>query len=67
MKLAELVKDWRIYELDEKECKVWYREYPCFVCWEEKRGTCNHDIGNLYTTENESGTLEEMIAWCEKN
>lgn len=67
MKLVKCVNDFRIYELEEMECTENYRCYPCFVCWLEKVGTLNDDIGNLLTTENECGSLDDMIAWCENN
>ena len=67
MKFVKSVGDYRIYELDERECKEHFRVYPTFVCWEEKLGTINRDIGNMSLTENESETIEEMTEWCEKN
>lgn len=67
MKFVKRVNDYRIYELEEKECKDNYRSYPCYVCWLEEVGTCNDDIGNLNTDENECGTLAEMSEWCERN
>lgn len=67
MKFVKRVADFRIYELDQRECKEHFRAYPCFVCWEEKPGTINDDIGNMHFTENESETIEEMEQWCEEN
>lgn len=67
MKFVKRVGDFRVYELDERECKQHFRSYPTFVCWEEKVGTLNRDIGNMSLTENESETIEEMTEWCEKN
>lgn len=67
MKFVTTVGDYRIYELDQRECKQHYRAYPTFACWEEKPGRTNPDIGDMSLTENESETIEEMTEWCEKN
>ena len=67
MKFVKSVGDFRIYELNPKECDRHYRVYPTFVCWEERLGTTNPDIGDLDYSENESETLKEMTEWCEKN
>lgn len=64
--MAKFIKtegDFSIYELDARECKQHFREYPTFVCWDKD----NHeDIGNMNLTENESGTIEEMTEWCKE-
>ena len=64
--MAKFIKtegNFRIYELDEKECRQHSREYPTLVCWDKD----NHeDVGNMNLTENESETLEEMIKWCKE-
>lgn len=52
-----------VYELDAKECKQYYREYPTFVAWDWRSP---EDVGNIHMTENETGTLEEMIEWCKE-
>ena len=67
MRLASRIGDYRIYKLTEEECRTFYKPYPCYVCWEEKPGTINHDIGNLLTTENETDSLAEMELWCNLN
>lgn len=67
MKFVKTVGDYRIYELDERECKQHYRPYPTLVCWEEKYSTLNPYIGDMSMTENESETIEEMVEWCKKN
>ena len=67
MKLVNRIGDYRIYALDERECKQHHKPYPCYVCWEEKLGTTNRDIGNLSLTENESDTLQDMVDWCKDN
>lgn len=64
MKLAKIVGSYRIYELEERECKQHYREYPTFACW---FGSHHEDIGNMSLTENEASTLEEMVDWCNDN
>lgn len=66
MKFIKTVGDYRIYALDERECKQHHRLYPTLVCWEEKLGTLNPDIGDMSMTENESETIEEMVEWCKK-
>ncbi len=63
-KFIKTVGDYRVYELDERECKQHFREFPTLVCW---LGTHHEDIGNMSLTENESATIEEMTEWCEKN
>ena len=63
--MAKFVKtenNYRIYELEQKECAQHFREYPTFVVWRY-----SEDIGNVAMSENESGTLEEMIEWCNEN
>lgn len=52
-----------IYELDAKECRQHFREYPTLACW---LSTHHDDIGNMNLTENESETIEEMVEWCRK-
>lgn len=56
--------DYSIYELDARECKQHWREYPTLVCW---LSTHHEDIGNMSLTENETETIEEMVEWCNKN
>lgn len=63
-KFIKTIGDYRVYELDERECKQHSREFPTLVCW---LGTHHEDIGNMNLTENESATIEEMTEWCEKN
>ena len=67
MKLVSRIGDFRVYALEEKECKTFHKPYPCYVCWLEPVGTINRNIGGLHTTENESDTLDEMIEWCIQN
>lgn len=57
-KLVWNVADNRIYQLDEYECRIYGREYPTYVYW---RHEC--DIGNMGMTENEAGSLSEMIEY----
>jgi hypothetical protein len=62
--MAKFIKtqgNFRIYELDENECKAHGREYPTLVCWDKDD---HEDIGNMSYTENETETLEEMVKWC---
>ena len=62
--MAKFIKtegDFRIYELDAKECKMHGRVYPTLVCWPS---THHEDIGDMSLTENETETLEEMVEWC---
>ena len=66
MKFVQTRHNYRIYELDQKECKQFYRSYPTFVCWEEKPHTVNRDIGNMSLTENEAASLQEMLDWCDE-
>ena len=63
-KFIETIGDYRVYELDEGECKQNFRVYPTLVCW---LATHHEDIGNMNLTENESETIEEMTEWCKKN
>lgn len=61
--MAKFIKtqgNFRVYELDEKECKQHSRVYPTFVCWDKD------NIGNMNLTENETETLDEMIKWCKE-
>lgn len=67
MKFVKKEGNWSIYELGRRECIQNCKPYPTYVCWEEKLGTVNRSIGNLYTTENESSSLQEMIAWCKSH
>lgn len=63
--MAKFIKtenNYRIYELEYQECKEFYKPYPTFVTWKYEE-----TIGDCYATENESGTLEEMIKWCQQN
>lgn len=62
-KFIKTVGDYRVYELEERECKQHCREYPTLVCW---LATHHEDIGNMSLTENESETIEEMTEWCEE-
>lgn len=65
--MAKFIKttgDYRIYELDARECKQHWREYPTLVCW---LATHHEDIGNMSLTENEAATIEEMDEWCKEN
>ena len=64
--MARFVKTeglYRIYELDQRECRMHSREYPTFVCW---LGTHHEEIGNMILTENETETIDEMIEWCKE-
>lgn len=64
--MARFVKevgDYSVYELDEKECRQNFREYPTYACW---LSTHHEDIGNMSLTENETETIEEMTEWCEE-
>lgn len=64
--MARLVKkegNYGIYELDQKECAMHYREYPTFVAWDWRDP---ENVGNITFTENESSTLEEMLEWCKE-
>ena len=63
MKFVKTVGLYRVYALDEGECRQHYREYPTLVCW---LGTHHEDIGNMSLTENETETLDEMVEWCEE-
>ena len=40
-----------------------FREYPTFVAWDLRYP---EDVGNVSMTENESGTLEEMLEWLKE-
>lgn len=62
-RFVEKIGIYRVYELDQRECKQHGREYPTLCAW-----IANHheDIGNMNLTENETETLEEMRAWCEE-
>ena len=59
MKLVTVENKWRIYELEAKECKEFGREYPTYITWQYEE-----DIGNMYLSENESSSLEDMLSWC---
>ena len=65
--MARFIKtegEFRIYELDERECRQHLRAYPTIVCWNKD----DHDIiGNVSLTEHESETIEEMIKWCKEH
>lgn len=63
MKFVKTVGQFRIYELDERECKQHSREFPTVACW---LATHHEDIGNMNLTENEAETIEEMSEWCEE-
>ncbi len=59
MKFVKTENNYRIYELEEKECKELNREYPTYLTWKYEE-----DIGNIYLTENEASSLEDMVKWC---
>lgn len=61
-KFVQTENNYRIYELEEKECKMFQREYPTFITW-----MYEEDIGNMFLSENECSTLEEMVEWCNQN
>ena len=61
-KFIQTENNYRIYELEHKECQMFHREEPTFITWKY-----DEDIGNMLLSENESGTLEEMIKWCKEN
>jgi hypothetical protein len=64
--MAKLIKtegNYRIYELDQKECSMWYREYPTLVAWD---GRYPELVGDMTATENEASTLEEMLEWIKE-
>lgn len=63
-KFIKIEGDFRIYELEERECKFHGREYPTIVCWNKND---REVVGDLTYTENETGTIEEMVAWCKKH
>ena len=62
-KFINKVGVYSIYELDAKECKQHWREFPTFVCW---ISTHHDEIGNMSHTENETATIKEMTDWCKK-
>ena len=62
-KFINTIGEYRVYELDAKECRQHQRVYPTFVCWYKTR---HEDIGNMSLTENETETIEEMTEWCEE-
>ena len=63
MKFVKTVGLYRVYELEERECREHGRVYPTLVCWLKNH---HEDIGNMSLTENESETIEEMTEWCEE-
>ena len=62
-KFIDKVGIYRIYELNEKECRQHFREYPTFVCWLSSH---HEEIGNMNRTNNETSTIEEMTNWCKQ-
>ena len=62
-RLVKRVNNYGVYELDKRECEENYRDYPTFVAWDWRD---TESVGDMYLTENESGTLEEMDEWLKK-
>lgn len=62
MKLVQVENEWRVYGLEEKECREYELEYPSYITW-----MFEQDIGIIYYADNITSTLEEMLEWCRKN
>lgn len=61
--MARLVKKegrYGIYELDQKECAMYGKEYPTVIAWDWKYP---EDVGNVKMSETEGRTLEEVLNW----
>ena len=59
MKFVKKENNYRIYELEAKECEQFNRQYPTYLTWSNES-----DIGNMCCIAFEGNTIEYVCEYC---